>query len=490
MENSKVITLLKTLNKKEIKEFGDYINAKNNKEVAVFFKCICSYHPDYKVKNINKKKFCKKYYPNLNLDIKNDSSKITKMMHQLVQCLDEFFIQKEVKENSTEKDFLLLSAYKKRKLDNFFFKKANQLQKRWSVEKPPGLEHLNNIYKLKYIYFMHPNYSKIDVKSNVDEKLKIGPETLLEHLDKYYIATKLYFTLCLKHTSFYIANKSKFKEPEWLIDEIIKVTNTHSFVDVPQINLLSEILKSMTNNDYENYADIKSNFLKYFDLYSKIESNDITSFLHTICYENYKSGMPGSLQELFELNCLMEKKDLLKEDGYIQTYLFWNIINIGFAAKEFDWTKKFINQNSKYLKEDEKKDVIFLCNSMVFFQEGNFENSLKNLNNVKFHNVTYGLMARAIQLQCYYELGERYEQSFLDLIKSFQMFINRNNFGEKTKKNVSNFISFIKSLYTLKLKGNRGNSIKLEAIIKNLNETKNIAYKSWLLAKIKEFDST
>jgi len=487
MVNSKLITLLRTLDNAELRAFEHYINcSKQADEIAVFFNHLKKYHPQYTNKYLVKEAFYKKFYPKL----KPDTQKISKMMNKLVDYLNEFMIQQELKKDEIKKDFLLLTAYQNRRLDDLFFKTIKKVEQKWENEKPPGLNQLYNEFELKRLCFIHPAYAKIDKKTNNSisslkkktDKLIIGPENLLEHIDRYYFSTKLHLTLCLRHTQKYISNPDKFSKKEYLINEIMEITHKGDFDDISQIRLLSKILHSLESN-YELYEELKNDFIKSVNFFNKKENLEIVHFLLSICYENYKIGKPNALGELFELNNLIIKYDLLLEDGQITTDIFWNIITIGLAAKELTWTKNFVAEYGKFLNETEKEDVLCISNSELAYNEGNFSESLEYILTVKFHNINYGLRARSIQLKCYFELGSDYEEPFISLIKSFNDFIRRNNFSEQVQKGVLNYISLTKELFLIK--NNLSNKEK-EAFVKKLNATENVAFKSWLNYKITE----
>jgi len=479
MVNSKLIALLRTLDKVELKVFEHYINnRKHSGEIVVFFNHLKKFHPKYTNKYVVKKAFCEKFYPKL----KPEAQKISKMMNKLVDYLNEFMIQQELKKDEIKKDFLMLAAYQNRGLDDLFFKKIKKTEKKWENEKPPGLNHLYNEFELKQICFMHPAYAKIDKKSN--KSSVFGPENLLEHIDRYYFATKLHLTLCLRNTQKYISNPNKFSKKEYLINEIMRISLKEDFDDSLQIRLLGQILHSLDHN-FENYDLLKKDFITTFKSFSKKENLNIVNFLLSICHENYKMGKPNALRELFELNNFIIKHSLFSEDGQITTEIFWHIITIGLAAKELTWTKNFIKEYGKFLNEAEKEDIMCISKSQLAFEEGNFNESLQYLLAVKFHNIGYGLRARSIQLKCYYELGLDYEEPFFSLTKSFSDFTRRNNFSEDLQKSLLNFISLTKRLYLIRYNSNRK---EIATFTKKLSATKNVAYISWLKNKIKEIN--
>jgi len=476
MTNSRLIAYLKTFSKAEMRDFGRHIKAsKGIKDVIVLYDYLQTYHPQFPEKYIIKENVAKKLFPKE----QNIAKKFTNVMYRFGQLLDDFLVYEELKVKEAEKDLLLLHALKRRQLDQYFIKKAEQIEEEWSKNPPAGLEHLYNEYKLKEMYYhTHHNYPLV-------KKIPVSPEKFIYQIDTYYFATKLYWALFKRNNQNYITNLNEPSNPEYLLEEILSLSQNPVFKKVPQIKLISNLLKAFINNDFEDFLDYKDEFLSFINLYNEKEKYDIVICLHSACYENYKLGKPKALQQLFDLNCLMIENHFLLRDGRIQTDQFWNIVNIGFAMNKIEWTEKFIFKYGDFLQQDEREDVLSICYAMISYHKNNYEEAIQKLATVRFQNVLFGLYARCIQLKSYYELGDDYYQMYLSLTKSFYLFLNRNTFAEETKLQFKNFIALSKKLRNAKSKFTLLNDSA--GFRKKLTEG-NVAYKSWLLSKLDELE--
>jgi len=476
MVNSKLLVFFKSLSIADIKALGVYLNAsKQTTDVVLLYNYLKKYSPSFPEKNFAKEMVAKKIFSK----DKNKIKKLQNAMARLGQLLDDFLINDQLKCSQTYRDFLYLEALKKRQLNKFFFKKADQMEKVWQKKQPVGLEHLYNEYKLKEICYSHPGYSLL-------KKMPISLQTLIEYIDKHYIATKLYWTSGVFHNNYYLSNPNALNNKQHLVDELQAVYVEKEFYNVPQIRIFGQLLEAFKINNFDNYLAIKNDFLDNFGLFSEREKNDTLTALHSVCYENYKIGNSDTLKHLFDLNCIMLENDFLLENGYLSTAKFWNILNIGLASKEFTWLKKFIQNNYVFLNDDEQQDVLTISKSKLYLYEGKFGKAIENMSTVKFKNILYGLQSRNILLQCYFELGEDYTDLFLDLAKSFYMFLNRKEiFANTTRLAFNNFITFSKSLYKVK---NEPDSQNLTILKTKLNNYKNIANKRWLIDKLQEIE--
>ena len=476
MKNSKLIAYLKTLSSLEIRDFGQYIKFKTSKDandVNTLYNYLKKLHPDYPEKKVDKEYMLKKLYRS------NDNKKLLNSVYKLCVLLDDFLILDVLNSKSKERNFLLLDALKKRKLDRYFFKKTEQIQEEWKKKSNSGVDHLYDEYRLKEICYSHPSYAMV-------QEMPISPELLVNHLDRHYFATKLYWNVCIYNNNNYVVNENEEKNginTEYFIDEIIELCNHGSFNTVPQAKLFGNFLAALMKKDYSNFEFIKDEFTQNIGLYNYKEKNNVMTFLYHSCYENYKNGLPNALNELFELNCFAIKHELIIVDGYINSERFFDIVHIGFAANKLDWTAFFINSYDHYLQKSEREDTITVCKALLSFNKEEYESALQILATVKFQNLLYALYAKSIQLQCYYELEEEYYDLFLNLTKSFNLYINRkDSFSDSTKKTFINFISVTKQLYNAK----HDPEPNLLALSNKINNTSNIAYKSWILKKMSE----
>ena len=472
MQNNKFIIFLKALSISEIKDFEQFIvknSTKGSKDLKTFFAYLRKLHPEFPESKINREKVAKKMFPK----DANKFKKIENILYKLRQLLKSFMIQEELKREQKHQDFLYLKALRRRKLDKYFFKQVNQVEEEWQKTPESGIEHLHDIYRLKTLRHSHPNYLGAKVSSEYKH--------LIQLIDQYYCALKLYWTLCAYNTNSYINNADNaLEEKVFPIAAILDFIDTKSFDTHYPISLLKQILKVIIEKDFQQYSIIKAMFFQEFERFSKQEKNDLLVFLTQICYENFKKGEKNALNELFELKRFSVEKEIIFEDGYIASDLFQNIVNIACAAQQLEWVESFINDYAIFLLEDERKDTVSLVKSNLYFNKKEYEKVLEELALLKFHNVFYGIQARAIKLQAYYEL-EGYEESFFNLISSFNLLLYRNeHLSENHKKDFSNFLFFIKKLQKAKILS----SSNIHNLCEKIIACEELVYKSWLLAKV------
>lgn len=478
MEKSKLLGFMRSFSKSEMKEFGKFLESASFRKTSKVFKLyiyLNKLHPEFPNKKIEKEYVAKKVLQ----ETGNISKKMADTMTQLFGVIEDFIIKKELEENKIERDFLLLEAMKKRKLDKFFFQKIEQVEKDWQKSPPPGIKQLYNEYKLADFRVTHPNYDNF-----LNDR--INSEDLIEKIDSYYLTVKLFLTLNVVSIGTDFVNKSNKiqNDPKYFTKQIIKLSIMDHFQKQPRIKLVSDLLTCIINKSHEQYFSIKDYFINNLSLFDENEKRDLFSLVYDYCFKIYQNGKSDFLKELFELNKLFIKHELIFNNGYVANIDFLNIINIACAIHEANWANNFIESYGSYLKDDDRKDIIDLCQIRVFMLKKQYFEALSNLTSINFLNSYYTIQAKAIQLQCYYELGEDYLDLFLNHSNAFYIYLIRNKeIAENLKLAFKNFIAIVKKLQKATNSPTEKKIVEIENIFR---QSTPIINKNWLQTKIEE----
>lgn len=473
MADSKLITLLRTLSKEEMRRFGRFMEGTAERKSPYkidFFNYLKNYHPKFPEKKAQPEAIAQKLFP----AHANGIKRIENLMHSTVQDFDDFLIYEELKVQPTKRDLLLLEAYKRRKLDGFFFKKIKKVEQEWKHEKPPGIKQLHNDYLLKEMNPVNSKYTPLDKILDIAYQF-----------DRYYFATKLYLTLCYIAQGNFVNPYEETMDKEHLFNpENLDIFIQMDFQNTPQIELLSKLLQAFANIDFKNYGDVKSLFMSNLNLYNEGEKIDVLFFLTSICYKKQKQGNQEAEKELFELNkYAIENKLIFEDGGRIPIGVFRNIVTIACATGNIDWAEVFINDYKKFLnlQGEDAKSFIEQCEAVINFYEGDYKESISKLQRVKFQDFfTDSPYVRSVELQCYYELKD---ERFYELAISFRKFLNRNDkIAEQMKEAFLKFISFAMDLK----KAIDKSDLNVEKLTYEIEHTDIVVHKKWLLLKLKE----
>jgi len=467
--NSKVVVLFKSLSKPELRQFTKYLEGtpyKKNNDIYTLFSYLKKHHPNFCEKKINKQTVCKHVYKS------KKEGKFLQLCTNLTKILEDFLIKLELEESQSERDFLLLNALKRRKLDNLFFQKVKKVRKEWKADQSVGIEQLHNQYKLESTY--HNYYETTDIKKVVDAMI-----TQSEALDNYYIALRLYYSSCIFLTKNYVNNKT-LTEQNSIVETIINISTSKKYQNIPQINLLASILNSLTNDSYENFISVRDNFFKTFQFYDKTEQNDILNFLSHFCQENQRKGVPNTKLHLFELSKWAVNNKLYIDNGYFDNMQFQNIVKIAINANESNWALIFIENYKELLLENIREDIVAYCKVICFLSLRKYREILEELLTIRFRNISIGINSRCIQMRAYIELSGN-DEEFYKLCRSLKAVIDRDNLlSQNRKEPFLNFIHYAKVLFDLRYKKKN-----LDKIEKKMETLKHLHFKKWLLNKLR-----
>jgi len=467
--NSKVVVLFQSLSKKELRQFSKYLEGtpyKKENDIYSLFNYLKKHYPNFCEKKINKQAVCNHVYKD------GVEGKFLQLCTNLTKVLEDFLIKLELEEGETERNFMLLKALKRRKLDNLFFQNVKKVRKQWETNKPAGIEQLHNQYLLESLYYNYietPNIEKI-INAMIVQS---------ESLDNYYIALRLHLSNCIYYSKNYVNNKTLSVQNN-IVKTILNISSSKKYQNIPQIKLLASILTSLANFNYENFSQIRNDFFKTFHLFNKAEQNDIMNSLLHFCQENHKKGAQDAKFHLFELTKWAVDNKFYIDNGYFDNMQFQNIVNIAINAKESNWALMFIENYNMLLLEDIREDIVAYCKVICLLRLKKYEEILEVLLTIKFRNISIGLNSRCIQMRAYIELNGR-DDEFYKLCRSFKAVVDRDNLlSENRKEPILNFIQYSKFIYDLRY-NKKNNLFEIEQKIKQL---KHLYFRKWLLQKL------
>lgn len=473
MHDSKLIRLIQSFTKEEIRVFGNYLEGtsyRKTSNVFALFNYLKKLHPVFPEEKIAKEYVFKKIMPKGKT---YNNKRMRDVMSILSLTVENFLLAKELEESEMERELLMLNVLRKRKQDKLFFQKVQQIQKKWVNDAPAGIERYLYEYLIQKAHYSHPNYSKYAEK-------KMSLHSLIGKIDNYYFASKLYCTINLlqmqDHFSLIDGN-----QPILFIKDINKVCNDVPFNKNPHISILNYSFDAYTQKDFSNYDSLKKLYFNNFDIFNDSEKFDLLLILQHCYYINYQQGNEESLKEVFNLTKFAAEQKIIIEDEMIANDMFRSIVEIACKVEEFTWTEQFIRDYQQYLSPNNRNNIIFLCEAIVVFCKKDFEACLEKLLTVKFQDMLYGIQARVLLIKCYYELDD-YEEAFHNMAHSFSIFLHRNNtISDKLKEINLNFIHFLKKLHKAKYEPS-----KKQDLVVLLENYKVIRNKEWLIKKAVE----
>lgn len=473
MNNSKLVFLLRSLNASEFKRLYLYLQSpffNRNQQVIALYNCLCGYYPAFHSARLDVKVVFDRLFPDQAFDI----NRIRKLMSAFTKLVEAYLVALELEQAPIEQKKMLASAFGRRKLMAHFEKEMRALIAEIGAASNPGREHYNDLQQLNQELFFHPGTDK---QRNGKELL----EQAMQHLDSYYVLTKLQLSAEMRTRENILAEKHSIRFLEAVMQE-----TRHSLVPQnPQFQIYLHIIE--LHQDAPGAASL----IPAITLFKKIlpninlgEKRQILLHLLNHCIRLVNHGDTQHRQELFELYQLGIKHDLLLENEQISEITFSNIVATGTSLKAFDWVRAFIDNYAILLHEKIREDIKALSLAYWHFNKQAYNEAESALLGHRFLDTLNLLKSRCLLIRTYFEhfLLDNSSYSFLiDQCDAFDRFIRRQKIISKEKSRAYlNFIKYTKQL--AKKMQHKEDISKLGQIIAALEV---VSYKEWLLEKMK-----
>ncbi|MEO8513772.1 MAG: hypothetical protein ABI543_09445 [Ignavibacteria bacterium] len=470
MEGTKLIKILRTFSKEELRDFDDFIRSPyfNNGDYLVkFFTEVRKYWPSFKNKNCTKENIFKILQPASDY---NDPY-IRKLISNLRKLADQFLIYRSFANERNEKKLALLNQYRLRGLDEEFEKLYNNTEKEFMNINETEIKSkdfdLYRLYGSAINYHLDRDYKKVLTyyQKEADSFVKYSVTKILEMYGDMINSRHLF--------------QADFKMP--LLNEIINNAEENNFFNDLSLKVTAYTLLVDLTLEHRYYIKLKDALSETSQtLSSETELNGYMALIN-FGIRKAHSGEPKYYNDIGEFYDKMLEKGVLTEGGYLQYYYFINIVTNRIRMKNYAAAEKFIDEYSVRLHPEDKDDVVNFCYARLNFYMGKFETALGYLAKINLQQTHIKLEVKNYLLMIYYELNMTEEAYYI--IDSYRHYIKRNETASDFVMNTNrNFLETYSKLLRLKLSP-EGNEI--DFLLKETEQTETIN-KEWLIRKANE----
>lgn len=479
MTENNIITILKSLNKGEIKDFRIFIGSSffnTNKNLVCLFEILCNELQI--VQKLDTRQIHKTIYGSK----PHSEENVKTLIHQLTRLLEKFLAYNEYTKAPGEEKVMLMRAYDNKKLDKLY----NRLQLSYGNE----LEEIKG-FNLTILYRkMWYEKSLIDFYVNRDnEKLLHQAEVRLSE-----ITIAIFFIEMFRQYNMF-----------WRLDYIDFETDNNYVtpvldnIDIEAVNkLFSETMYKYymlfepyycLHRSIDDDSEVSDKFIERFmeligDENSQIEKSEqfvLSTILVNFLYLLFTKDFARYERRVFEAFRLLLSLYSYSGEKYLRTSIFKNILRFGVQLKEYEWIQSFINEYTPMLEENERNNMYNYAWCFLSFAIKDYEGALKYESKIDYGTTQMKYYMRDVRLCALYELGD-YEGA-LNLIDAYKHFIkNEKSFKGSMKTGYIQFIQMINELVKFKLGKSRITTEKLKEKI-NISVTMR---KRWLLAKAEQ----
>ena len=450
MQNSQLIAVLKTLTKKEGREFKKWLHSpfhNHRKDVIALYEYLQKNEHLHKNAALTKARIYSKIFPLQPFD----DAKIRQTIHFLQKQLDDYLAYKEFKEDDLGNKITQFKAYRRRKLEKPVRRIISSIENAMDSYPYQDREFLwnNYLFQQQIFDFYATQERKRSVQYNLQE--------VVDALDQAYFADKIRLSCTM------LQHKRVFKTEynEGVIDAILEYVQTQNLLKLPAISVYYYIYKTYPETETEEFfyqlRDALNENLKFFP---ETDAKDILLMAIYYCIERMNRGKEIFVRESFELYKRGVESKLIIESNRIPRWDFNNIVRLGSQLGEFNWVYAFIEDYQIYLDPKDRENIVHFCKAKLFYAQGKYDASMQELIMVREDDILLNLSSKHTLLKIYYETDEF--EPLDSLLDSMGRYIRRKDIP-------SNYRMVYESIIRLIKKMSRANPNNRD-LVKNLRE--------------------
>lgn len=469
MKNSHLVAILKTFNKKEIRELRKWLRSpvhNQREDVMLLFDYLTTGNHLNNEKQLEKERIYSRLFKG---ETSFDDAKMRQVIHFLLKEVEEFLIYYELNEDAVRSKMALASVYRKRKLNKAFQKTIRQLRDLQENTSYRNGHFIRNEYLIE-----QEEYQFLSDQMQVRNK-SLGLQEVSDALDNTYFADKLRQScLMLAHQAVHKAGYTI-----GLLDDVLKYVEENQFYEYPAIGIYYYGYKSIVDkNTPEHFLSLKKQIQEHGHLFPHAEARDIFLMAINYCIGKMNAGEESFVREAFELYSQGFEEGILLENGIVSRWTFLNVVLIALRLKEFNWAKHFITDYQQHLKEEHRENFVHYSTARLHFEKKDYTAAMRLLMQFEYNDILINLNAKSMLMKMFYEQDEL--DALESLLESMRTYMQRKTIMSYHKSNYKNIIRFTKKL----VRTNPYNKKDIEKLEDEIKEANPLTERKWLLEQL------
>lgn len=483
MKNSKLIDILRTFSKEEMKEFGKFISSPYfgcRKFIINFFGILKKYYPEFKDEDIEKKKLFREMYK----DKKFNDGLMRRINSEIIKYALEFLTLRKFKEISAFSNNCLLMELRDRKLDKLFVTKSDQIIKELDKSKVKDLYILLDKYLTEIEIY---NYKSMMNKPDMFLMMETIHESII------YLISYLLFNNAdkLKLIEYkFKKNICKEFEKQLISDKLFEITGSQSGKNLTifrasffAYNIIRDKL------DEKSYLQLKKILTNEKDCFTK---NQLRTFYSYIFYfYNYYISKNNEkyIKDEYEVYQLILREDLfLNYSPFMSIFFCRNYVNACRRVDEPNSIQQFIDSYSQYFIPENRDNIINYSKAIIMFIKNEFGKTLEYSSLINLDLPQFKNDIKVLKIKCYYEMG--YADSLINEMDSLNHFYRNLKKDSHKLQNIGYLISvgsnFLKHFNSFLRLTDKFSADQKNILIKEIENETLLNEKKWLLEKVNE----
>jgi hypothetical protein len=488
MLDSKLFKLMQVLSAKELLVVEKYLASpflNPYADVTKLFVQICKYYPSFESPKLAKDRLHHVLYG----DKAYNDNKMRKLMAQLSRLIEQYLVQRELKNSDELQAKLLAKALGDSSSYGLFLETIEARLKKLDKSDDRGRNYFREGYELCELVFFHPESDKLSNRN--------------DYLHRAIGDFERYFTLVtLQNQADNIVRSRLVRGQEigQYIERAKFLADKPAFEAFNSIRLFRQIVSLLEGQNVDDLERLKSYAFETFNQLSRFEQDFAINLLRNFAIPTANQGSLEYMRFIFELYKFEIERGFFANT--INSGTFMNITSLSLAIGELDWAVYFVDKFNQLLPNNEKETTFGYCMGLVFYHKGLLSNQLEDYYKALQHinliplrsGAKYDLRVRPTLLRINFEIfrkGKETLDELLSQVKNFERHLtNSGVYSEPVQEFYLNFLRYFKSLARLASRPDIKN-VSIVNYLKKLDEDEaSFAYRNWLIEKGKGLVNT
>ncbi|MDZ4711825.1 MAG: hypothetical protein SGI89_05815 [bacterium] len=483
MKDSRLIRLIRTFSKEELKSFRKFLESpflKPARNTISLFDYIAKYYPEYHEKDIKKEKVFGKLFKGEDYNEK----KLFNLIFDLTKAAEDFLAHNTLKEDETEFLLNLSKGYLNKNLKDESFRVNKLIQKKLRPGFSPSLDYVSKLRRLTHLqgaYFIQKN----DFGNLIGSKVNYFEVSAIQ----FIIDLSEIMSIKKPAMNTYGNNMESLMvdaiTQSFDIKNLLSILERSNYDKKSLITLHYYILKIYEEPDNVSYYyKLRDTFYNSLEEYDREERCLVFSKLVNYCVPRSVGDMVEFKKEGLEVYKRMVSSNSYSffEDDYMDVVNYRNIVQYCISLKDTVWLETFLEMYSDKIQPGIRDDLKNLSFASLYFIKCEYEKALVECSKINNEFFLFKTDFKTLMLKIYYEL-EYFEQAY-SLIDSYKHFLaNSKEIPDSFREIIGNFVKYYSDILKIKSHSSKESP---EFIKQKIEKESKIVNKSWLIEKSNE----
>lgn len=467
MENSQLIIILRSLDKKELRDLRKWLQSpihNTRTDTLALFDYLTAADHLTETRFLQKEWLARKIFPKESYD----DGKFRQTVHFLLKSVEDFLIYQERAADELSNRLVLTSVYRKRKLEKSFLRSLRQAKQLQSDSVYRNETYFRNEYLLQLEEYYTMEGKQRTTQMNLQE--------VIDSLDMTYLLEKLRQSCRMVfHQTVYKAADYKFN----MVEEILRHIEQRELTQHSAIAVYYYVFQAITHQeDISWFEKLREQIQRSEPVFSHEDIREIYLMAINYCIGKMNAGIKPFIREAFELYRQGLESSILIQDNVLSRWTYLNVVLIALILGEFEWTSRFIPNYSIYIEPRYRENFVQYCQARLYFEQKNYKAAMQLLVQSDFNDILINLYAKAMLLKMLYEQDEI--DTLESLLESMRAYLLRKDIMGYHKSNYQNFIRYMRKMIRL----TPYDTSRRDALREEIKAANPLTERQWLLEQL------